>query len=60
MIDVFVLFVGMYGGFVPIMELPDQKTCDQYAAHYSKAYTHVECKHLLRYDRHFRPKHYGK
>ena len=60
MIHVWVLFVGMYGGFVPIMELPDEATCQKYEQQYSKTYIHVECKHLMRYDGHFRPKSYGR
>lgn len=60
MIDVFVLFVGMYGGFVPVMELPDEASCKKYEEQYLKTYIHVECKHLMRYDYHFRPEGYKK
>lgn len=60
MIDVFVLFVSMYSTSVPIMEFKDEATCKQYAEQYSRSYKTVECKHLMRYDGHFRPKSYGR
>jgi hypothetical protein len=50
----------MYGGFVPIMELPDETICKKYEEQYLKTYIHVECKHLMRKDFHFRPKNYGR
>jgi hypothetical protein len=59
MIQVWVLFVAGHGGWFPIMELQDEASCRKYEEIYS-VHREVECKHLQRYDGHFRPKTYKK
>ena len=60
MIQVWVLFILTHGGMRPIMELPDQVTCERYVAQYERTHKVAECRHLQRRDGHFRPKFYGK
>lgn len=60
MIEVWVLFISTHFGMRPIMEFKEPAQCESYVVQYKRTHKAAECKHLQRYDGHFRPEFYGR